>query len=292
MILYYALGGGLGHLTRSLSLINDLKLPLSSTILLRGASYAQTSHIPLEIKTLQVPKCLENDLPQYQNWLKEKLQEFHIQEVYLDAFPRGILGEWNFLNPSLRFFYIARFLKWKVYMPLIQDTSWKFTKTFVVEDVEESHQHFIQEQSQTWEPIQIHGSAPPISKESQALIKTWQSSERPNWLIVHAGSAEETENLWLFAQDCSKMEGGNPYFWVLSPFKNLSFASSSTRFIHLYPASPLFPYADRIISACGFNTMAQTKNFYQKHLFMPFPRKYDDQFRRARLRKSYIENLK
>ena len=50
----------------------------------------------------------------------------------------------------------------------------------------------------------------------------------------------------------------------------------------IYPASVLFEQADKIFTACGFNAMQQTKDFRNKHHFIPFERRYDDQFERAK----------
>jgi hypothetical protein len=50
---------------------------------------------------------------------------------------------------------------------------------------------------------------------------------------------------------------------------------------NLYPATPLLPLADRILTACGFNVMRQTAAYRQQHRFLPFPRRFDDQFLRA-----------
>jgi len=38
------------------------------------------------------------------------------------------------------------------------------------------------------------------------------------------------------------------------------------------------PIADRIITACGFNSMRQTAPYRHKHHFLPFLRRLDDQY--------------
>ena len=50
---------------------------------------------------------------------------------------------------------------------------------------------------------------------------------------------------------------------------------------NLYPITPLLPFANRIITACGFNLMRQTAAYREQHRFLPFPRHLDDQFLRA-----------
>jgi hypothetical protein len=45
------------------------------------------------------------------------------------------------------------------------------------------------------------------------------------------------------------------------------------------------PRASRIVTACGFNVMRQTEPYRDRHTFLPFPRRYDDQFTRAARRR-------
>jgi hypothetical protein len=40
-----------------------------------------------------------------------------------------------------------------------------------------------------------------------------------------------------------------------------------------------------IITGCGFNAMRQTLPYRERHRFIPFPRRYDDQFLRAARRR-------
>src|SRR5262249_49323155 len=56
--------------------------------------------------------------------------------------------------------------------------------------------------------------------------------------------------------------------------------------LNFYPASLLFPLAERVITACGFNVMRQTESLASIHRFLPFERRFDDQFQRARRRRS------
>ena len=51
--------------------------------------------------------------------------------------------------------------------------------------------------------------------------------------------------------------------------------------LHAYPARYLFPLAERIVTACGFNAMAETAPYRPIHRFLPMPRALDDQHARA-----------
>jgi hypothetical protein len=60
---------------------------------------------------------------------------------------------------------------------------------------------------------------------------------------------------------------------------------------NLFPVYPYFRQAGRIFTACGFNSMKQTKEFSYKHHFLPFRRRFDNQFLRAKLRKKALMNI-
>ena len=48
------------------------------------------------------------------------------------------------------------------------------------------------------------------------------------------------------------------------------------------PAVDLYPTADRIVTGGGFNAVRQTEAWSDRHLVVPFERRFDDQFARAR----------
>ena len=108
--------------------------------------------------------------------------------------------------------------------------------------------------------------------------------EKELWMIVHSGPIEEVKQLVDYALDLSQLIATKPKIWLVSP------ASSSVQhpwiyWSDTYPAYPYFPLADRIFTGCGFNSMQQTLPFQAKHHFVPFERRYDNQFERARRRR-------
>jgi hypothetical protein len=151
------------------------------------------------------------------------------------------------------------------------------------------------------------------SSVAELLVRHPQSSNqtpivrRPLWLIVHSGSSEEIQELVNYAVEMSRLEKISPRLVLLTPLQNAASQSqsSSAQFqpasagfliadskgqtplehFDFYPAAALFPIADRIITACGFNAMRHTEKYASKHRFMPFARRFDNQFLRAARRK-------
>jgi hypothetical protein len=52
--------------------------------------------------------------------------------------------------------------------------------------------------------------------------------------------------------------------------------------IDRYPVWPVHADADRVFTAAGFNAMRQLAAHRERHRFLPLPRRFDDQFERAR----------
>jgi hypothetical protein len=49
----------------------------------------------------------------------------------------------------------------------------------------------------------------------------------------------------------------------------------------VYPIVSCFGYAERIVTAAGFNIMAEIEALRERHRFVPFPRLLDGEFARA-----------
>ena len=97
---------------------------------------------------------------------------------------------------------------------------------------------------------------------------------------MHSGPEDQTLELLDYAQDMAAAEGASPALAVVAPSLGAALPPGVAH-LPVYPARNLFPLADRIISACGFNVMAETASFRAIHRFVPMTRRFDDQFARA-----------
>ena len=103
---------------------------------------------------------------------------------------------------------------------------------------------------------------------------------------MHSGSGEEVDILVRHAREIASLENVTPFLWVVT---QSTFSEETDKLTNdQVPAHGLISYADRLFSACGFNMMYLTRNNAIPHFYIPFPRKYDDQFRRALIRKQEI----
>ena len=280
MNLYYAVGGGMGHLTRTAAFFYSFNLNDEDFIII--VSSPQADKILTHKNYIVVPVELMKNGPLLQQWLSQIIVQYRIKNIYIDTFPAGLYGEWNHFPASTkyRFFLISRLLNWKKYSGLIISPP-HFETTFILENLDPEQLIVYKELSRKIIFETLKYQPAQIPAEFTNLIKT---TINPIWLIVHSEPQEEVLTLYDHARDISYAEMVTPTFVIVSPCKFASLQKDTISF-NFYPAYPCFEKAHKIFTACGFNAMQQTVNFRHKHVFIPFERRFDDQFLRANFRK-------
>lgn len=321
MIFYYAAGGGLGHLTRARAVVHTLGLK-EPVAVLTASPFADDRRVVGDLEVIRIPRAFEFNLPDYRDWLRTLFAERQPTEIFFDAFPVGLLGEFcDFAFPEeVKLRHVARLLRWDEYGKQRRGAAPVFDVTYVLEPLAEPHEVFLREHSVERKHLtledpphdltdELKESAVRIMRPSVAeytLSNRLQAIHKPIWIIVHAGPVEEAAELVAYAAEMRHAEQVNPRLILISPAQPgaIRAALSSTNTAALpglqtpfeqfdfYPAAAFFPIADRIITACGFNAMRQTTKFREKHRFLPFARRFDDQFRRAALAKSTTSSPK
>jgi peroxiredoxin len=275
------MGGGLGHLTRARAVLYTLGIETNAAII-TSSNFAFDKRVTGDVKIIQVDKNFEKNTLAFQRFLQKLFLESNCTNLYIDSFPLGIIGEFsNFEFPeNLKVNYLARRLKWRNYQKFQAGVIPKFNKTFILEPLEVEHQEFVNNNSTEQIEFEISYPAPKLSSPDKEILESILNEKKTFWLIVHTGSEAETEELMNFAEEMRKIEKNNLNLILISPTSS-RFQKAGLRQFNLYPASILFAHAERIFTAAGFNAMHQTAAFRQKHFFIPFPRRFDDQFARA-----------
>ena len=279
MIFYYALGGGLGHVTRAQALIHTLGLEGPVTLAMTSAWRHGLLPIPDHFRQVKAPQALSQDARGVRAWITELLMRERYQVIIIDAFPVGLLGELcDFSFPTTaKLLHCARRLQWPIYAQCLTGQIPYYDQCYQLEQLSRPHLDTLRSSCQTVEVLRledstIDGEFVNLSSESEP--------ERPLWLIIHAGSDDETIELVDFAIESATIEGVTPRFLLISP-QRPEMLSNKIEHRRVYPAHHWFSRAQRIFSACGFNTVRQLSAHRAKHRFMPFPRRFDDQFARA-----------
>lgn len=271
-LIYYALGGGLGHLVRARAFLQMTELTAQTTVLTHS-EFAADPRIVKGLNILAVPNSLQENAASFRAWLIRHIERLDAECICIDVFPAGILGELCDLpsNLGLEFWHIARLLRWEQYAPLIYGSAPCYTRVWCLEPLHCAHQQFLEAHSDRIEYLELIDAPMPDPIDCADAF----------WLIVHSGPAAEVAEIIDYADEIRTIENRDIELWVASkqPPDKLP---AATRILDAFPAQIYFAAAERIFSAAGFNVMRQTRTHRQKQVVLPMPRRYDDQFERAR----------
>ncbi|MGH3382059.1 MAG: hypothetical protein ACRDP6_45755 [Actinoallomurus sp.] len=269
MIVCYANGGGLGHLTRIRAYLHTRPPGEEPVTILTGSPFAADPRVIGGHRVRSAPPGLGRE--ELDRWLGPVLAELNPAELVVDAFPAGLSGELSarVVPAGARVVHLARLLRWEAYRPLLPADPLRFTETVLVEPVTGEHEDYLRSMSATLTPLELAeppAPAPPVAPGG--------------WLVVHSGPPAETAELVAYAREIAELEGARPRVTLVSPIRPQALPPG-VAYLDVYPAWPLFPYAERIITAAGCNVVRQLARFRERHHMMPFPRRFDDQFTRA-----------
>jgi hypothetical protein len=271
MIAVYAMGGGLGHLARARRVLQALGCAPGDAAILSASPLACGSESGSECgpNIVPVPRRLAHSRAEVGAWLKKTLRSLAPAAVVVDAFPLGILGELADprVLPEVPLYHVARLLKWDAYREAFPGTPRRYQASFKVEELAQEHEEFLAANSERVLRLEL------FSKRDS---RTQNPFKDPVWLVVHSGPAAEVRALLDFA----KAKATQPAKFVVVSPRVLDLPAGVTRIAH-ERAWELFPHAERIVTACGFNSMLEAAPWRAKHLFLPLERRFDDQHLRA-----------
>ncbi|MGH3240445.1 MAG: hypothetical protein ACRDNL_08685, partial [Spirillospora sp.] len=252
LIVCYAAGDGLGHLTRLRSVLHALRLDAPVTVV-TSSPFARDPRIT---GGWRITPSLD---------IAETATD--ADEVIIDAFPAGLKGELTRIPPGPRVTHLARLLRWDAYQPLLPTDPPHFDRTFVLEPLAPTHLAYLRTVSAQVTPLTL--TDPPS-----------EPIDVDGWLIVHSGPDAEILELVAYAHDMAAVEGVRPPMTLVSPHKPDGLPPGVAH-LDAYPVSAPGPNVERIITAAGFNAVRQFAPWRDRHRMLPFPRTLDDQFTRA-----------
>jgi predicted glycosyltransferase len=186
VILYYALGGGLGHLTRARKVVDALGL--DDVVLLTASRFARDPRVTGGLPVFPIPRRLGHDREAFRAWLQPVLRE--ADELIVDSFPAGILGELSGMAlPPAR--HVARRLRWNAYEQRLDGPLPDYDAIYALEPIAHDLGPL--------EPLELAREPP-----GEAL------AGEPHWLVVHSGPPHETDEL-------IRRAAGAPRLVVVSP---------------------------------------------------------------------------
>jgi hypothetical protein len=269
MILYYAVGGGLGHLTRGRRVLEILGLEKQATFV-TASPYARDERVTGGIPVIEVPPHLEHAPAEHRLWLRDLIRGCGAERLIADAFPAGIQGELAGLPIAMD--YVARILRLDEYRRVVTEDFPRFGTTWVVEELAADYAELVRAQSERIEMLDLR----PTPLASVAL--------EAFWLVVHSGPEEEVSELVEYAANLRDLAEARPERVVVASRCSVPLPNGF-ELTNEYPVAHLYPRAARIISAAGFNVMCETAAYAEKHHVVPFARRFDDQYLRAARRR-------
>lgn len=287
MIIYYAMGAGLGHISRALTILKTLNQP-EPVILLTNSQYLiETTETDQHDHGLQpIIQSAFGDIAvkkpdaeifsqrnKLRDWLQCLLQEMQPDQFFIDTFPAGIKGEIDFPLPA-QSHYIARILKWEAYGHLVTQLPY-FQSCHILERLHDAHFKISKQQSK-----QIHRYTLPPTSVNNAPANATPFLIDNYCLILHSGPWHETQQLIAMAQEHLLYRQEKLTLLLASPQRPIAL-DADIHHVSVYPATNLMASASAIVSAAGYNSIREMQGKTGPHWYMPFHRRFDDQFFRA-----------
>lgn len=282
-ILCYALGGGLGHLTRSLALGRQLQrrgLGLVA-VLTNSPQAGLCAREGLEARRL--PRRDGTSPQALAAWVQQVVARQSPRLLIVDTFPRGLLGELPGLlahRPCpavlvlrrLREDYVRRYD-----LPSFVRTH--YDRVLLVEEGLEEWRLQLGPWAQEIPPILIR-SAEELLPPEEARKRLHCPGNRPVVLGVGAGNPTQVQRFLALLLKAWRHSGQKADL-RLATAGPLRPGPWTPLLIHYYPLFELFRGISLVIGACGYHLFHETRAAGVPALFLPQNRLYDDQFARA-----------
>jgi hypothetical protein len=254
VILYYAIGGGLGHLVRARAVLHTLGLE-EDAALLTASPFADDPRVVGPLPVIRVPDALDRDRARLRRWLGDLVAAERPDRLIVDAFPAGVLGELGPLDVPVD--HVARLLRWPKYARRLDGPLPRIETTYVVEPLHGDHGSALRAASERMAPVGLVDPPAPARDDAAGAA-----------LVVHSGPDAEVDALVALAR------GTGHRVLVARP---------GGGDLDVHPAATLFDGAAAIVTGAGFNAMRQAAPYRERHRFIAFPRPLDDQRARAQL---------
>lgn len=273
-VLYAAPGAGLGHLVRACAVSLHLRKEGIETRIVTNSCFAEGLRRLTGCAIDFIPSTRwVRDIPVYAAAAKPRL-------VVLDTFPWGLRGEWKERGGmDLRFVTIARRLNVRSYLEAARLewdlSSSQLERIIVAEPLADDHLALLESGESELLPLpgRIRFPAEEFPTVVPEPLAVHLLQDRV-WLVVHTGPREEVLVLLQRAQEDMKKGGGGVVAAViLHPPDDVE-----CPVFELFPASHLYGAAFRVVTGAGYGSLADMAPWPpDKHLCVPFQRRYDDQ---------------
>ncbi len=267
-------GSGMGHLVRSAAVGVFLKELGHQVKIVSSSVFTEGFSRILGLAAVRIP------LNQWKAKILSVLNKLEPILIVQDTFPFGLKGELlSGLSEKIPFVYMARRLHMSAYMKAVDVACHSRLSmvryTLICEPLSMDHRSYINKSDS--EVAELNGRIVfpshtidlPETDQLKKLCK-----ESPTVLIVHSGPVHEVRKLVSQAADTMK---SSDTVLIINPFMEEIPETKNCLAVDYFPAVHLYPHVEKIVTGCGYNTIAETFGFSDKHVAIPFDRYYDDQ---------------
>ncbi|QSQ21843.1 hypothetical protein JY651_42970 [Pyxidicoccus parkwayensis] len=275
--LIYALGGGMGHLTRSSALARAAARRGHAVTLLTNSPFA--SGLPLEVLLGPGVKVLRLDAELDKHAVREVvalcLHDLRPDLFVVDTFPRGLGGELASLLPEVR----AR----KVLVH--RDLNPKYVARFDLASAVDAFDlvlvpgedapfagHARAVRTAPW--LLLEAEELLSRKEARARLGVAAGDSRPVVAVMGCGTASEVDEAGTLAASLRSLLGDAARVrWLVPPGPSAAPAGC----VPVWPALAVLPGVDVLVGAGGYNTVHEARATGTPFVALARPRLYDRQ---------------
>ena len=276
MILYYCPGEGFGHLIRAKAVLHTFGILSHNVIIVSQNTFIDRIFEHTAYQHEIIPDSVFGHAGLLAQWLEQLMNKYHVKTLFADTFITGIRQEFYHLTKTVDVVYFARILKAE------------FLPEFLPGKINIQH-IYILESLPTYQLKYLHDLGVSTSKLKiewpQAVTDKMVLANSPYAVAVHSGPLNELLQLIEYTTEILVMKKIVAPILVISPHRLDT--ESGLIYLNTLYAESYFSNSLFIVTACGFNSMMQASPYAHKHYYIPFARKFDDQYVRAQL---YREN--
>jgi hypothetical protein len=305
VIVAYAVGAGLGHLTRLRAARHTLGLGSDGWVVVTDSRHATDPRVMGDAEVIPIPSPRADPVAA-RSALVAAVADHEPRLVVLDAFPAGLAGEVDrdAVAGADRVLHLGRDLRWDAYAAALPNDPPLLDEVVLVEPVGPEQAAWYRSRAGLVRgPLDLVDPDEPARRRDATAVDPITVAGA--WLVVHAGPPAEVAELVAYAIELAEAEGVEARLVVVHPGNvvhpgravapggdglgervtdEVTWGSRRlpVETIDVYPAWPLFGVADRIITAAGANAVRQLAPWRDRHRLLPLRRRFDDQAARAR----------
>jgi hypothetical protein len=278
-VLYYALGGGMGHLARGLAIGRQYRRLRPDPFVLLTNCRARVPEPGIRLQLLDAPDPPPEALARLVRCLVRALQP---AALVVDAFPAGILGE---LPPVLGELPCRR-------VAVLRRLQARWVERWRLPEVLQEHYHAaaLVEPGAAFpgfpSPVPHRVTDPVLLRDAGELLTREEARERlrsalpgrPVVCAVVTGARPAELGLLRAARRAVGAASGEAVLRLVTPFPG---SIELGERLDYFPLVELLPGVDLVIGPAGYNLYHETAATGTPAVFVPQRRLYDDQFARA-----------